>query len=62
MKKSELMDMLGRKVKVILFDGSTLEGILEYDESFDEHFRKPGYFYIGSTGFKVSHIRKYEVI
>lgn len=62
MKKSELMDMLGRKVKVILFDGSTLEGILEYDESFDEHFRKPGYFYIGSMGFKVSHIRKYEVI
>lgn len=62
MKKSELMDMVGMNVKVILFDGATLEGVLEYDERFDEHFRKPGYFYIGTMGFKVSHVKKSEVI
>lgn len=61
MKKSELMFYVGKKVH-IYFKGEekgiygTLGYAHEFSVKYDYH--KPGYFYIGSTSFRVSHVRK----
>ena len=64
MKKAELMRYVGKKVYVYLFDDEEkgIYGTLEYIDEFSAKYdyRKPDYFYIGYTGFKVSHIRKLE--
>lgn len=64
MKKSELESIIGRKVKVIFFDGSECEGILEYTPEFSAKYdyRKPNYFNVGNYAFKVSHIRSLKVL
>ena len=67
MKKSELMELVGKKVKVSFKDGSADNiGILKYVDEFSEkyNFRRLGYFYIDGycLGFKVSHTKKVEVV
>lgn len=64
MKKSELESLIGRKVKVIFFDGGECEGILEYTPEFSAkyYYRKPNYFYVENMGFKVSHIKSLKVL
>ena len=61
MKKAELMCYIGKKVHVY-FKGkeSDIFGILGYVDEFSAKYsyRKPGYFYIDNTSFKVSHLRK----
>lgn len=64
MTRAELMNLVGKKVKVYLKDGERfIYGTLGYADEFSEKydFRKPGYFFIGCTIFKVSHIRKVEL-
>lgn len=60
MKKSELMELVGEEITVVLFDGKELTGNLIYAEAFSEKygFRKPGLFYIKNIGFRVSHLKK----
>lgn len=63
MTKLELLNLVGKKVKVYLKDREkSFYGTLGYVDEFSEKygFRKPGYFFIGNTSFKVSHIRKTE--
>ena len=63
MTKAELMSYVGKKVYVY-FKGEEkgIYGTLGYVDEFSEKYdyRKPNYFYIGNTSFKVSHIRKLE--
>lgn len=61
MKKEELMKLVGKKVFVIFKDGErgiygTLGYVKEFSSKYD--YRKPNYFYINDTLFKVSHIKK----
>lgn len=60
MTKAELMKLVDKKVCVCLKDGTSIYGILGYADEFSakHDYRKPNYFYIGNTSFKVSHIRK----
>lgn len=60
MKKSELKELVGEEITVVLFDDKELTGKLIYVEEFSEKygFRKPGLFYIGNVGFRVSHLKK----
>lgn len=63
MRKKELMCYVGKKVYVFFKDGSRgVCGTLGYADDFSaKHcYRKPNYFYVGSTSFKASHIRKLE--
>lgn len=63
MTKAELMKFVGKKVTVYFKDReSMIYGTLGYVDEFSEKydFRKPDYFYIGHTSFKVSHVRKIE--
>lgn len=61
MTKAELMLYVGKKVYIYFKDSeSGIYGTLGYVDEFSEkyNYRKPNYFYIGNTSFKVSHIRK----
>ena len=61
MTKAELMSYVGKKVHIYFKDGEKgIYGTLGYaDELSAKHdYRKPKYFYIGNTSFKVSHVRK----
>ncbi len=61
MTKKELMGYVGQKVHVYFKSGEKgIYGILGYvDEYSAKHdYRKPKYFYIGNTSFRVSHVRK----
>lgn len=60
MKKSELKKLVGSEIKVVLFNDKEFTGKLSYVEEFSEKygFRKPGLFYIGNIGFRVSHLKK----
>lgn len=61
MTKAELMSYVGKKVH-IYFKGEEkgIYGTLGYVDEFSEKYdyRKPNYFYISNTAFKVSHVRK----
>ena len=61
MTKAELMTYVGKKVH-IYFKGEEkgIYGTLGYADEFSVKYdyRKPNYFYIGNTSFKVSHVRK----
>lgn len=63
MTKSELMNLVGKKVTVYFKDGDEIHGTLGYVDDFSSKYgyRKPGYFYINNTSFKVSHVKKVEV-
>ena len=63
MKKADLMKLVGKRVFVYFKDGMNIYGKLGYADEFSakHDYRKPNYFYIGYTSFKVSHIRKVEV-
>ena len=61
MTKAELMKLVGKTVITYLKDGEIgLYGTLNYADEFSpkHDYRKPYYFYIGNTSFKVSHVRK----
>ena len=61
MTKADLMKLVGKKVSVEFKDGERgIYGTLGYVDEFSakHDYRKPNYFYIGNTSFKVSHIRK----
>lgn len=61
MTKAELMGLVGHKVFIFLKNEEKgIYGTLGYVDEFSAkyYFRKPNYFYIGNTSFKVSHIRK----
>lgn len=68
MKKSELMELVGKTVKVSLKTeidcvDANLYGKLGFVDEFSakHDYRKPNYFYIGNTSFKVSHVKEIEV-
>ena len=61
MTKAELMSYLGKKVHIYFKDSEKgIYGTLGYADEFSAkyYYRKPNYFYIGNTSFKVSHVRK----
>ncbi len=63
MTKAELMEFVGKKVFVYFKDTvGGIYGTLGFADEFSakHNYRKPGYFYINHTSFKVSHIRKVE--
>lgn len=64
MTKAALMNLVGKEVSVYFKDDEReIHGTLGYADEFSEkhNYRKPNYFYIGNTSFKVSHVRKVEV-
>ena len=61
MTKAELMRYIGKKVSIYFKDRENcIYGTLGFVYDFSEKYgyRKPNYFYIGNTIFKVSHVRK----
>lgn len=63
MTKADLMKLVGKKVFVYFKYGERgIYGTLGYVDEFSAKYdyRKPNYFYIGNTSFKVSHVRKVE--
>jgi hypothetical protein len=61
MTKAELMKLVGEKVYIFFKGGERgIYGTLNYADDFSakHDYRKPNYFYIGNTSFKVSHVRK----
>jgi hypothetical protein len=61
MTKAELMFYVGKKVHIYFKGGEKgIYGTLGYVDEFSakHDYRKPNYFYIGNTSFKVSHVRK----
>lgn len=60
MTNAELMKFVGKKVFVLFKDGKGIYGTLcHVDEFCAKHgYRKPKYFYIASTSFKVCHVKK----
>lgn len=63
MKHAELMTFVGKNVRVLFFDGEWAWGKLGYVDEFSakHDYRRPKYFYIGNTSFKVSHVKKLVV-
>lgn len=60
MTKAELMCYVGKKVHIYLKgEVRGIYGTLGYADVFSakHDYRKPNYFYIGNTSFKVSHVR-----
>ena len=64
MTKSVLMKYVGKTVIVTLFDSTCLLGKLGYVNSFSDKFnyRKPNYFFINHTCFKVSHVSSIHLV
>lgn len=67
MKKDELMQLVGKRVRVIFTEdcgGGEIIGVLGYTKEFSEKYdyRLPNYFTINEYDFKVSHVRKVEVL
>lgn len=61
MTKAELMKYVGKKVYIYFKDREAgIYGTLGYADEFSaKHgYRKPNYFYINHTSFRVSHVRK----
>lgn len=64
MTKADLMKLVGQKVHIYFkCGGKDICGKLGFVEEFSEKYdyRKPNYFYINHTLFKVSHVRKIEI-
>lgn len=67
MKKSELMQLVGKRVKVTFREdcgGGESTGILGYTKEFSEkyNYSKPNYFTINYINFKVSHVKEVTVL
>lgn len=61
MTTDDLMFYVGKKVHIYFKDGTKdICGTLGYVDEFSakHDYRKPNYFYIGDTSFKVSHVRR----
>ena len=59
MTKADLMKLVGKNVFVCFKDREVMYGTLGYVDEFSakHNYRKPNYFYIGHTSFRVSHVR-----
>lgn len=69
MKKAELMALVGKRVRVTLFNTDAtcaIEGKLFFVDEFSAKYgyRNPNYFYVGTSNwmFKVSHVKNVEVL
>ncbi len=61
MTNAELMKLVGKKITVYFKGGERgIYGTLGYADKFSakHDYRRPEYFYIDNTSFKVSHVRK----
>lgn len=61
MTNAELMKLVGKKITVYFKGGERgIYGTLGYADEFSakHDYRRPEYFYIGNTSFKVSHVKK----
>lgn len=70
MKKAELMNLVGKRVRVTFTDGDVIEGRLAFADEFSakHDYFTPGNFYLkeilnrNNIGFKVSHTKRVEVL
>lgn len=63
MKRTELMELVGKNVRVLFYDGQWVWGKLCYADEFSakHDYRKAKYFYVGDMSFKASHVKKLVV-
>lgn len=59
MKKGKMAQFLGKSVEITFLDGRVEKGVLGYTKEFSAKYgwRKPCYFTINDTDFKVSHVK-----
>lgn len=59
----DLMEYVGKSVKIYFEDGDIREGTLEYVPTFSAiyGYRKAKHFYIGTLGFRAHHVKKVMV-
>ena len=59
MKKGKMAQFLGKNVEITFLDGRVEKGVLGYTKEFSAEYggRKPCYFTINDTDFKVSHVK-----
>lgn len=64
MKKSELMEFVGKNICVYFKDGDSIYGKLGFVDEFSakHDYRKLNYFYVDHISFKVSCVKKVEVV
>lgn len=67
MKKDELMQLVGKRVTITFREdcgGGSSTGVLGFTKEFSEKYdyRHPNYFTINHIDFKVSHVKKVEVL
>jgi len=62
MKKEQVDRLIGKEVTIIFVNGTKERGIVEYVPEFSAKYqwRKPGYYHVGNTAFKASHVKKAE--
>ena len=60
MKHADLMKYVGKKVRVLFYDGKWAWGKLGYADEFSakHDYRKINHFYVGNMSFLVSHVKK----
>ena len=56
--RESLESLVGKSVKVVLFDNETREGILQLGNGF---FYEPKKYVVGNMCFRLSHIKSIEV-
>lgn len=58
MTKAQLDQFIGQNITIEFVDGDTASGVLEYPEKMEPpDYKKPGIYWIGRCGFKVTHVR-----
>ena len=59
MKKEKMAQFVGKNVEITFLDGRVEKGVLGYTKEFSAEYgwRKPCYFTINDTDFKVSHVK-----
>lgn len=60
----DLMEYVGKNVRLYFIDGSIREGRLEYIPSYSEvfNYKRPKHFYINDYGFRSYNVEKAEEI
>lgn len=61
---TDLMALIGKKVRIIFTNGEVLTGVLEYAETYSEQYgwRKAKHFYLGTKHFRSWQVKEAEVI
>lgn len=61
---TDMLELVGKNVRVILYNGSEAEGVLEYVSAYSQMYswRKAKHFYCGDLVFRAHHVKEVIVL